>query len=303
MASLQLQSNFDLPRPQSGLLVSPASSPHIPRSSSQASFVGHSPAPDSQYPTAHAQPYRSYQPHDISLPSPHFTGNGYPSTAPPFGFYPTGPTPIYSSRYVPGSHPMMRTVSHAHPMNSADLTASSQYSSSPHTPHGTMLDPPQTAAGAQLGPYMHGPPAFSLDAAPHQVVNPQIFNYPMSRSTSGASEVNEMGRLLTPHYEYRDHLSPNEHEYRKVSDSLDRVQAPTRYLSSSYGAHFNLAAHTQPETSHNGPRWGAPEFAMSSERGETKMEMTEYERERAQQIMSNKKLLDDVGLGHVSQQS
>jgi hypothetical protein len=40
---------------------------------------------------------------------------------------------------------------------------------------------------------------------------------------------------------------------------------------------------------------------MSSERGDVKPEMihadTDYERERALQIMNNKKLLDDVGLG------
>ena len=143
----------------------------------------------------------------------------------------------------------------------------------------------------------------------------------MSRSTSGASEAaNDInGRLLTPHLDYRpgdSPLNPHEAELRKVSDSLGRISSGRYYphtLSPQLelqGGHHALGggfgAHPQPDMSaymnQNMPRGWGNDYALSAERGAMKAEMnihgeTDYERERAQQIMSNRKLLEDVGLG------
>jgi hypothetical protein len=192
---------------------------------------------------------------------------------------------------------MVRTISHAHPMNSAsDQTVSSRYSASPHS---LQHDGAATA----------GYPTISFSDADRHV-DPSVFNqysYPMSRSTSGASDGPEYAnpRLLTPSFEN------TEVELRKVSDSLGRF--PSRYnhtlsphieVASPHTNMGQLAPHPQPSSDNMyeaaARGWGS-DFAMSAERGKTEMtgfqEDTDYERERAQQIMNNRKLLEDVGLG------
>jgi hypothetical protein len=143
-----------------------------------------------------------------------------------------------------------------------------------------------------------------------------LTSYPMSRSTSGASGVsdngtNEMmggGRLLTPHYEYRD----SHDELRRVSDPAMGITRDRLYPASyapnyqAQGGHgLGLGAHPQPtEVYFRGNPYA--EYAMSSERGDVKPSLglmhgahgdTEYERERQEQIMTNKRLLEEVGLG------
>ena len=319
MTSLELHSSLDngqRPQTHQGIASSPSASPRIPRPSSQASVhlgPGGSYSPASSfvdhpaYP--HPQPYRPYQPSALALPSPLSQPNymnNYPTTTPSIPFYPST-APIYDSR---GSHPMIRTISHAHPMGSAtDHTVSSRYSSSPTVPN----DAPPTASIYPMHS-MHAP-SFAFQEAESRHINPALFNqngYPMSRSTSGASDAApELGtRLLTPHYEYRnDNLSPGEQELRKVSDSLGRVSNNRFYpqaFSPSYDVQnqgLGLGAHPQPDGLYFGRGYANDHFAVSAERGDSKPDIstfhgdTEYERERAAQIMSNKKLLDDVGLG------
>ncbi|ORY31273.1 hypothetical protein BCR39DRAFT_96852 [Naematelia encephala] len=313
MTSVSLSSQYDQVRPQShqGIHSSPAESPRIQRPSSQASLhlpptnfspsvdTGHSPHPLTAYPGAHSQPqYRFYQP-NLSLP--------YPTTAPPMPFYPTGPTPMYDPR---GAQPMMRTISHAHPMNSAtDHTESSRYSSSPHS---AGADAPATASIAPPG-Y----PMFQMQGNEPRIghINPALFNnsnnnYPMSRSTSGASDTGDMNtRLLTPHYTYREELSPGAQDLRKVSDSLGRMSA-SRFFPQNFtpsadlnGHALGFAPHTQPDSMYlaRGGYTNEAHFALSAERGDIKPDATygdnEYERERVKQIHANRRLLEEVGLG------
>ena len=132
----------------------------------------------------------------------------------------------------------------------------------------------------------------------------------MSRSTSGASDAphNVGHRLLTPHYEERhDRLNSSEQELRKVSDSLGRNRPfyPGTFTPNIdlLGHGFGLGLHPQPEGDYFSRGYSTEHFALSAERGETKPDIvglhgdTEYERERAAQIMNNKKLLENVGLG------
>jgi len=161
---------------------------------------------------------------------------------------------------------------------------------------------------------MHGM-SFPMQEAEERHVNPAVFSnnssYPMSRSTSGATSdaAHDVGhRLLTPHLEYRnDHLSSAEQEIRKVSDNLGRLNsrfypgiAPNHDLH-RYG--LSLTPHPQPEGLSYSRGYPIDHFALSAERGETKPDImsmhadTEYERERVDNIMNNKKLLEDVGLG------
>ncbi|WWC72639.1 uncharacterized protein I206_106603 [Kwoniella pini CBS 10737] len=347
MASSLLDFSFDAGRPQThhGIIASPAGSPRIPRPASQSSLhlppssnyspvTGHeqSPHPMSAYPT---QNYRSYLPASISLSGQNLVTGSYPSTAPPVPFYPST-TPVYDTR---GSQPMIRTVSHAYPINSAtDATVSSRYSSSPHSATGQLLDLPSTASGQQTNPYPAGlgiqTPSFNFQGSEDSKhINPSIFqpsgSYSMSRSTSGASDFGpETTRLVTPAFEYRhDRLSPAEQDLRKVSDSLgDHSVLNGRKLwsgSSAFTPSFDLqphqihlAPHPQPDsTFFGGARtnsYGNDHFTVSAERGgEQKPDLyamgfaptdadTEYERERQSQIMNNKKLLEDVGLGNPS---
>ncbi len=137
----------------------------------------------------------------------------------------------------------------------------------------------------------------------------------MSRSTSGASEPAQFDeRLVTP-FEYRQYhatmgptLNPNEQDLRKVSDSLGRVG--NRVYSQSFIPNFELSGHSLSVQPHPQPqgmffaRGGdfTTDFAVSSERHDVKPELhgpldTEYERERASQIMQNKKTLESLGLG------
>lgn len=130
----------------------------------------------------------------------------------------------------------------------------------------------------------------------------------MSRSTSGASDSeHNTTRLLTPSLDYRsDRRSPHEVDLRKVIDSL----GDKKHLSQvPFTPHFDLQSHSlglgphpQPEDMFFGNRgYSNAAFNLSSERGAREgtdlTGETEYERERAEQIMNNRKLLEDVGLG------
>lgn len=322
MASVHLQSAFDFsPRPQThqGIHSSLAESPRIRRPISQESLKiqpggNFSPAPNhadsghplSAYPSSHPQPFHQYQPSGLSLPlPPPHQGymSGLPNTTPPIPIWSSN-TPIFDSRH---SHAMIRTISHGHPMTSAtEHTISSRYSS----PHSATLpnDAPPSA-----GAYSIPPPSFNFQDPEQRHINPALFNqnsYPMSRSTSGASDAphNVGHRLLTPHYEERhDRLNSSEQELRKVSDSLGRNRP---FYSGTFtpnidllGHGLGLGVHPQPEGDYFSRGYSTEHFALSAERGETKPDIvglhgdTEYERERAAQIMNNKKLLENVGLG------
>ena len=289
----------------------PTASPHIARSTSQASlhlappvnggyspsFDQHSssPLPFTAYPLA-----KPYIPSSLSLPAPlphtSFIGGSFPS-APPMQLF---QSPLFDART---SQPMIRTVSHAHPMNSAtDQTESSRYSSSPPA---HFVAPPTA-----------GYPSFTFGATSERLVNPNIFNsYPMSRSTSGGSDNVDLNtRLLTPHYE-----SSHEADLRKVSDSLGRFTSNRVYPQTlspnldlvSPQLHSDGFAHPQPDMGmyvSAARGWGS-EYAMSAERGKNSMPfaapqaLTEYERQREEQILHNRKLLAEVGLGGDSQVS
>ncbi|WWD20783.1 hypothetical protein CI109_105260 [Kwoniella shandongensis] len=323
-----LQPTFDASRPQShqGLQSSPIGSPQVHRpSSSQASLHvapagsyspnfgnGPSPQPVSAYPTSQ---FRSFPPGGIDLTGPQnfLLSGAYPPTAPPISFYPTGPTQIYDSGR---SQPMIRTVSHAHPMLSAtDRTVSSRYSSSPQSATGLITDGPPTAAGQQ--PQIWGNPSFIFQADnSSKHINPSLFDinngqgYTMSRSTSGASDaLSDHGRLLTPNVDYhQDRLSPFEQEVRKVSDTLG--PNTKRFLSNTFNpldlqSHsLNISPHPQPgNVFYGGREYANDHFATSAERGgDVKPDLnvidTDYERERQAQIMENRKLFEEVGLSN-----
>jgi hypothetical protein len=152
-----------------------------------------------------------------------------------------------------------------------------------------------------------GPPSFNVQDTEERHVNPAIFNssYPMSRSTSGASDAaGDTTRLLTPHYDHRhDHLS-TEQELRKVSDSLGR--SSSRFYQGAMGGYdthgLQLGPHPQPDGFYYGRSSAGEHFTLSAERGDSKTFIpieaeTDYERERAQQMEQNKRLLEEVGLG------
>jgi hypothetical protein len=322
MASI-MQTSFEAARPQShqGIHSSPpASSPHIPRPASQMSlhltpatnggyspsFVEKSSHPYSAFPIAHAQPTKQLQTGNLALPLPHtFFGNGFP-TAPAMPYYAT-PGQYFDNR---GSQPMIRTISHAHPMHSAtEHTASSGYSSSPHS---LTHEAPPTA----------GYPSFNFFEPEERHINPAIFNsYSMSRSTSGASEMAEVNtRLLTPSFDQP--MDQHEADLRKVSSSLGslgRIPSGKYYGNTlsphmeAMNPHIGLGPHPQPDMGMyvNAARGWGTDFALSAERGKNDMPFqalqaqadTEYERERAEQIMNNKKLLEEIGLGGDSQVS
>lgn len=311
-----MQTSLEGVRPQShqGINSSPpASSPHIPRPVSQASLHlapatngGYSPSlvqqtsplPFSAYPMVHAQPMRQFQHGNMALPVPHtaFTGSGFPN-AQPMQYY-AAPEQYFDTR---GSQPMIRTISHAHPMTSAtEHTASSRYSASPHS---FTHEAPPTA----------GYPSFNFSEPDERHINPAIFNsFPMSRSTSGASDMADVNaRLLTPSYDPPMHY--HEAELRKVSDSLGSLgRIPSgKYHGNTLSPHMEvmspnigLGPHSQPDMGmyvNAAKGWGS-DFALSAERGKNDMPFqaqadTDYERERAEQIMNNKKLLEDIGLG------
>lgn len=215
---------------------------------------------------------------------------------------------MYDSR---GSQPMIRTISHAHPMNSAtEQTVSSQYSSSPHSAHDHLADEPPVAMGGQPNPWGHS--AFHIRTEDVRSINPSMFgpggDYSMSRSTSGASDSEQnTTRLLTPSLDYRsDRRSPHEVDLRKVIDSLgDKKHLSQVAFTPYFDFHshsLGLGPHPQPEDMFFGNRGNSNAvFNLSSERGageDTDLTgETEYERERAEQIMNNRKLLEDVGLG------
>lgn len=227
-------------------------------------------------------------------------------------FYPT------SNGYDPRSVQMMRTVSHAHPLHSADPTASSRYSSSPHS-GGQQLDGGPASASYH---WQMGTPAM----VSQEHVNPSVFerhsnnpppmvhngqnDYSMSRSTSGASDAVD-ARLLTPHIEYREQLSPAAADLRKVSDSL------------GYPRYGNLDRYTpgppqgypQPQQQYWGREVSGGGDVKPFDGGRYQQEQqqryhqqqqhhdlpvvpeNEYERERMEQISGNRKLLETLGLG------
>jgi hypothetical protein len=102
---------------------------------------------------------------------------------------------------------------------------------------------------------------------------------------------------------------------RKVSDSIMNLgMSKNRLYPASYapayesnGGHgLGLGPHPQPsELYFRGNQYGAgmgEHYALSSARGDVKpdlgmMDETDYERERQQQILSNRRLMEDVGLG------
>ncbi|WVQ70771.1 hypothetical protein IAR50_000293 [Cryptococcus sp. DSM 104548] len=307
MSSLVQSQSFDggCSQAQHGLYSSPAGSPRVSRPPSQASIhVPQQPSYSPHLPAESPPPvsaYPTYRPFTDSLTLPPLPMNGagsYPNSA-PTSFFPA----IYDNR---NAQPMIPTISHAHPMNSAtDQTVSSRYSTSPHSTNGQLVDVPPTA-GVPSGPW--GQPSFSLPDNPRLGPNPMFTSsgYPMSRSTSGASDGPPETRLLTPHLDYR--RSPPEADLRQVNDELagkkyypQLASFPPRYDLQNHA--LGLGPHPQPESFFGNKGYGAGSgaaYSLSEERsGEHEvMGETEYERERQEQIMNNKKLLEDVGLGH-----
>lgn len=213
-------------------------------------------------------------PFRLSQPSPYMPSPAYTSHLPSYQFFPSA-----------HDDKMGRTVSHAHPMESAGYTASSRFSSSPHSATGIDMAPP--SAGANYTWYA-STPSFSLnDNDKH--INPNMLSYPMSRSTSGASGVSDADqRLMTPHLEYSEHLSPGIQDVRKVSDSHRPF---SKYESAPYLAPPGAQVYAQPGMAF----WGRNDnqaMAMIPE--------NDYERARQEQISGNKKLLEDLGLGHAA---
>ncbi|KAK4686147.1 hypothetical protein P7C73_g3984, partial [Tremellales sp. Uapishka_1] len=310
MTSVHLSSSFDnghsRPQSQAGH-ISPAESPRIQRPPSQPALhlppggnysplLGHDSHPMSAYPSAHAQPYRPYQPTSLSLPPPQMY-SGYPSSAPPMPYY---NTPLFDSR-------MMRSVSHAHPLHSASDQTASRYSESPHS--AGMQDAPPTASQ----PYPPGPPYGYTHEDGRHGINTSLLSgggYAMSRSTSGGSDTPaEMNsRLLTPHYEGYPrngdgYLIPTEQELRKVSDSLGGSRGSSgRFFPNSMGYDHPVPPHPQPDHMFYNRGYPFDHFAVSAERGDTKPDIallqgdTPYERARNSNIEHNRKLLNDLGL-------
>lgn len=286
--------------------------------------------------------FRPFTPAHMPLPLPHHH-YAPPTTAPPLLSYFPQPQSASATATEPifGGQQMMRTISHGHPMHSAatEHTASTRYSPSPHSAGGLLHQqqhesPPSASLQHNnnntipMSSLHHQQPAINVQQDKNDGrnghVNPSLFwnpnssnanananananvNYPMSRSTSGASETEHLGRLLTPHYEYRDDL-------RKVSDPMGQSQSRDRLYPASYavgyqsnGGHgLGLGPHPQPsEIYYRGNPYGE-HYAMSSERSDIKPNVammataadTDYERERQEQIMNNKRLMEEVGLG------
>lgn len=127
----------------------------------------------------------------------------------------------------------------------------------------------------------------------------------MSRSTSGASDTADVQRLLTPHFEYREQLSPAAADLRKVSDSLGG------YTSRGYNGPGHMDRYT-PQSGGMYPQpvgqfWGRETSVdqgyhqFGSDRKE-QQEMpvipeNDYERERMELISGNRKLMETLGLG------
>jgi hypothetical protein len=328
---------------------SPADSPLVHRPASQASHhlapvaTGHySPALHSE---AHHAPLTSFpgqfRPFTPSLTLPHTASyangnsNAYPPpTAPPLSYFPTTSAPIYDARH---GQTMMRTTSHAHPMYS-EHTASTRYSPDPNSAGGLHHASPPSATLPVPNHYPMSSiqPTISVSDSQNQHqnqsrghINPSLFNnnndggnYPMSRSTSGASASDaghDMGRLLTPNYPYEAQLQGQGREYLSPIDEIPKVSDPmsamglgrNRLYPASYapsyeqnGGHgLGLGPHPQlSELFFRGNPYG-DHYAMSSARGDVKPDVsmmghdTEYERERQQQIMENRRLFEDIGLG------
>jgi hypothetical protein len=315
MTTLQLTPSFD-PRPHShqGIAHSPSSSPpHIARSASQASShlpvqaILQSPAlSHDHFPSAYpSSVYRPYQPNHLTVQSPHHNFV-YPHNTPSM--------PLYSaSSGYERSAQMVRTMSHAHPLNSAEPTASSRYSSSPHLT-GQHLDGPASASYH----WQMGTPALSIHEPEIRHINPSVFdrnvsmmsvdgNYAMSRSTSGASDAADAQRLMTPHLEYRDQLSPAAADMRKVSDSstgrYPRYTGMERYAPQQ--------GYPQPQPQYWGRDPSGSQTTLDNRRYTEQQDHqqhqqhhdlavvpeNEYERERLEQISGNRKLLEGLGLG------
>jgi len=375
MTSLQTPTTFDQPRPMSQQAfhhhASPADSPRqgLVRPASQASLHLAPVATTANFaPAIHSSghdngngPLTSFPGHfrpftpsmTLPMPIPDTNFNPYPPpTAPPLSYFPTS-TPMYETKNGSGNgQDMMRTYSHAHPMHSAhsatDKTASTRYSPSPYSAGGLQNSPPSASVHHSYNMSSIQPqPTIQISADQSRGhINPSLFNssghysnnntnYPMSRSTSGASASdagNEMGRLLTPHYhdqqqiQDRDHLSPHD-DMRKVSDPMMNLGIsknrlyPASYASAyeANGGHgLGLGSHPQPQptelywrTNNNHhqaqgqqQQYGVGDhYALSSARGDVKPDLmmmnedTEYERERQQQIMDNRRIMESVGLG------
>jgi hypothetical protein len=350
MTSLQVATTFEQPRPmsQQAFHHSPADSPRQVRPASQAS---HHLAPVATAPanfspalndnnngplTAFPGHFRPFTP-SMTLPIPIPNAANYnhypPPTAPPLSYFPTSSAPLYEAKNGQG---MMGTYPHAHPMHSAtDKTASTRYSPSPYSAGGIHQHSPPSASVHQSYNMssIQPQPTIQVSDQSRGHINPSLFNnnghynnnggnYPMSRSTSGASASdagNEMGRLLTPHYYDQGHLSPHD-EMRKLSDPMNNLGMKNRLYPASYapayeannGHGLGLGAHPQPTELYwrtnttQGQQYGGgvgEHYNMSSVRGDVKPDLammgedTEYERERRQQIMDNRRLMEDVGLG------
>lgn len=293
--------------------------------------------------------FRPFTPASMTLPIPHtgYSSSYPPTTAPPLSYFPSGPSPIYDARGGgPNGHNMMRAFSHAHPMHStSEQTPSTRYSPSPHSAGGNGMmhqeSPPSASIHHNSNNNHSGYPMSAIQQPTINIqdenqgrgshINPSLFNnshnsrlsgYPMSRSTSGASAIsdngtNEMmggngngGRLLTPHYEYRD----SHDELRRVSDPSSMSMTRDRLYPASYapsyqaqpGHGLGLGPHPQPTEVYFRGNPYADHYAMSTERSDVKPDVatihtgqieTEYERERQEQIIMNKRLLEEVGLG------
>jgi hypothetical protein len=360
MTSLQLATTFDQPRPmsQQAFHHSPADSPRQVRPASQASLhLAPVTTTANNFPpaihgndnnngpvTAFPGHFRPFTPSmTLPMPIPNTSAfNPYPPpTAPPLLYFPNSSSPLYDAK---NGQDMMRTYSHAHPMHSAtDRTASTRYSPSPYSAGGLQHSPPSATVHHSSTNMSSIQPQPTIQVSADQgrnhmnysmynsydtnVNNPNNANYPMSRSTSGASASdagNEMGRLLTPHYYDQGHLSPHD-DMRKLSDPMNNLgMSKNRLYPASYapayeanGGHgLGLGAHPQPtetywRSNHNHnqlqqqQQYGGVEkhYALSSARGDVKPDLTmmnedtEYERERRQQISDNRRLMEDVGLG------
>ena len=257
--------------PYGGVAASPAPSPRLQRPASSAPIpqlpqTAYSPSFLTTHDSQNAYAYRQYE---------------------PYQHHAAMQTPVFDARMAltptVGSVPMIRTISHAHPMSSGEMTMPGPTRYSPSSHH-QGFDTPATAS-MPIQPYaMPHPPN---GGSRHGVDPNSIFALPffqsMSRSTSGNSDGQEMTRLMTPQYDpARDHLSPVDTKPRHSYD----YEMQTQYWGRQHGAMPSQHGQFAPQGYHQ-------QYAMSAERGDE----TDYERERETQIMNNRKLFEDVGLG------
>lgn len=163
------------------------------------------------------------------------------------------------------------------------------------------------------------PSVFDRHSNPPPLMANNDGNYPMSRSTSGASDAEQTQRLLTPHYEYREQLSPAAADLRKVSDNvggyMPRYASSDRYTPGPPGYpqpavqywgrdapgghhHFDGGKYQQEQQQQQQQRQQQQQQQEQQQQHELPVvPENEYERERLEQISGNRKLLEDLGLG------